>query len=194
MAFKLKSGNKPAFKQMGAMGLEPLQESPYMQTTEKPRILESGENVGKLEGYTWSPGENAYILDSSLVDPVKVNPPPTSSNNGGGKTSINISNKIAEDTNVTKTQYVDGKLRKKTITYTNPKSMPGVQKISQKQKPGRDIVKTKIKYTDSKTGEQYITKQKKKRGGEVKEKGRKKGSILSIQDKEKISKLFKRKK
>ena len=153
--FKLKSGNKPAFKQMGAMGLEPLQESPYMQTAlnirgGKPRILESGENVGELEGYTWSPGENAYILDSSLVDPAElntsevdhgnVNTPSTSgsgsytgstTSGGGGKTSTNISNKIAEDTNVTKTQYIDGKLRKKTITYTNPKSMPGVQKISQ---------------------------------------------------------------
>ena len=101
-----------------------------------------------------------------------------------------VKDEVGKDTNITKEQYVDGKLRKKTITYTNPKSMPGVQQISQKQKPGRNIVKTKIRYTDSNTGDQYITKQKRKKGGDVKEKTRKKGSILSIQDKEKMNKFF----
>jgi len=212
MAFKLKSGNKPSFKQM-AIGLEPLQESPYMQRDDI--LLSPDGNIANIKGYTYDADQMAYIKDESLVNPEKVNIEKSISkiNKDIDETYVDpkkftdkpdesfvksrkdilrkdVKDEVGKDTNITKEQYVDGKLRKKTITYTNPKSMPGVQQISQKQKPGRNIVKTKIKYTDSKTGDQFITKQKRKKGGDVKEKTRKKGSILSIQDKEKMNKFF----
>ena len=105
-----------------------------------------------------------------------------------------VKDEVEKDTRVTKEQYIDGKLRKKTTTYVNPKSLKGtdgsgVQKISQKEKPGRGIIKTKIKFTDP-DGKQYISKRKDKPGKSRKEKTREKGSILSIQDKQKARKFL----
>ena len=206
MAFKLKSGNKPSFKQM-AIGLEPLQESPYMQKDDK--LLAPDGNIGNIKGYTYDANQMAYIRDESLVDPVnvkdidetdvdrkKITDKPDESFVKSRKDIIrkDVKDEVEKDTKVTKEQYIDGKLRKKTTTYVNPKSLKGtdgsgVQKISQKEKPGRGIIKTKIKFTDP-YGKQYITKRKDKPGKSRKEKTREKGSILSIQDKEKARKFL----
>ena len=201
MAFKLKSGNRPSFKQMTTIGKEPMAESPYMQSFDegkKKRFeLRSGEFVGELEGYTYDPVENVYVqnpVETEVQAPADETPQTGTNENTVVPSDEAIREAVEKDTNITRTQYVDGKLRKKTTTYVNPKSLKGtdgsgVQKISQKEKPGRGIVKTKIKFTDP-SGNQYVTKQKKKPGKTVKEKTRKKGSILSIQDKEKAKKFL----
>ena len=207
MAFKLKSGNRPSFKQMITIGKEPMAESPYMQSFDegKKKKFDMGDQVvNEIEGYTYDPVEKVYVKNPDEKPQVTTNE--TTQTNQTTQTKQNekpvvpsdnvVKEAVKKDTNVTKTQYVDGKLRKKTTTYVNPKSLQGtdgsgVQKISQKEKPGRGIIKTKIKFTDP-SGNQYISKQKKKPGKPVKEKTRKKGSILSIQDKEKAKKLLNR--
>ena len=206
MAFKLKSGNRPSFKQMITIGKEPMAESPYMQSFDegKKKKFDMGDQVGELEGYTYDPVEKVYVKNPDEKSQVTTNE--TTQTNQTTQTKQNekpvapsqevVKEAIEKDTNVTRTQYVDGKLRKKTTTYVNPKSLQGtddsgVQEISQKEKPGRGIIKTKIKFTDA-SGNQYIQKEKKKPGKPPKVKTRKKGSLLSIQDKEKAKKFLNR--
>ena len=195
MAFKLKSGNRPSFKQMITIGKEPMAESPYMQSFDegKKKKFDMGDQVvNEIEGYTYDPVEKVYVKNPDEKPQVITNE--TTQTNQTTQTKQNekpvvpsdnvVKEAVKKDTNVTKTQYVDGKSLQGTDSS-------GVQKISQKEKPGRGIIKTKIKFTDP-SGNQYISKQKKKPGKPVKEKTRKKGSILSIQDKEKAKKFLNR--
>ena len=208
MAFKLKSGNRPSFKQMITIGKEPMAESPYMQSFDegKKKKFDMGSDqvVNEIEGYTWDPVEKVYVENTNEESQAPKNE--TTQTDKTTQTKENekpvapsqevVKEAIEKDTNVTRTQYVDGKLRKKTTTYVNPKSLKGtdgsgVQEISQKEKPGRGIIKTKIKFTTA-DGNQYIQREKKKPGKPVKIKTRKKGSLLSIQDKEKAKKFLNR--
>ena len=181
MAFKLKSGNKPSFKQM-TIGKEPMAESPYMQTDDDDKFLGP-------DGQPISVSIPEVVFEDKRTKPFA----PLSTND-------EVKEQVNKDTNITREQYVDGKLRKKTITYDNPKSLQGkvksgdddinVIKGTRKEKPGRNLVKTKVRFTDDK-GVEYVQKRKKK-GSKVKTKTRRKGSLLSLEDKQKAKKFLNR--
>ena len=200
MAFKLKSGNKPSFKQM-AIGKEPMAESPYMQTDDVQyykdkkgiNILDDKGNpipVPPGVGMDTKPG-SGVIPEITKKDKREKPFTPLSTND-------EVKEQVKKDTNITREQYVDGKLRKKTITYDNPKSLKGrvksdgedidVIKGTRKEKSGRNLVKTKIRFTDSQ-GIEYVQKRKKK-GSKDKTKTRRKGSLLSLEDKQKAKKFL----
>ena len=200
MAFKLKSGNKPSFKQM-AIGKEPMAESPYMQTDDVQYYKdEKGINILDDKGnpIPVPPGVGMDTKPGSGVIPEITKKDKREKPFAPLSTNDEVKEQVNKDTNITREQYVDGKLRKKTITYDNPKSLKGrvksdgedidVIKGTRKEKSGRNLVKTKIRFTDSQ-GIEYVQKRKKK-GSKVKTKTRRKGSLLSLEDKQKAKKFL----
>ena len=202
MAFKLKSGNKPSFKQM-TIGKEPMSESPYMQTDDVQYYKdEQGINILDNKGnpIPVPPGVGMDTKPGSGIIPQITKKDKREKPFAPLSTDNEVKKQVNKDTNITRKQYVDGKLRKKTITYDNPKSLKGrvksggedidVVKGTRKEKPRRNLVKTKVRFTNE-SGVEYVQKRKKK-GSKGKTKTRRKGSLLSLEDKQKAKKFLDR--